>query len=110
VEKVVEGIEGGSAGRKGARGGFWISIVFGRGSFSVEVVKSELRCKVYVRGRRGKRFGGSFVSDVPAIVVEVFLDEVIVNKSGAVVRNGVSRRGKRKEKGRYSLLLADGEG
>ena len=98
------------AGREGARGLFWISIVFGRGSFSVEVVKSELRCKVYVRGRRGECFGGSFVSDVPAIVVEVFLDEVILNKLGAVVRNGASRRGERKEKGRYCLLLADGEG
>jgi hypothetical protein len=42
--------------------------------------------------------------------VEVFLDEIILNKSGAVVRNGGSRGGKRKEKGRYCLLLADGEG
>ena len=98
------------AGREGARGLFWISIVFGRGSFCVEVVKSELRCKVYVRGRKGECFGGSFVSNVPAIVVEVFLDEVILNKLGAVVRNGASRRGERKEKGRYFLLLADGEG
>jgi hypothetical protein len=98
------------AGREGASGGLWVAIVFGRGSFSVEVVKSELRCKVYVRGRKGECFGGSFVSDVPAIVVEVFLDEVILNKPGAVVRTGVSRRGKRKEKGRYCLLLADGEG
>ena len=75
----------------------------------MEVVKSELRCEVYVRGRRGECFGGSFVSDVPAIVLEVFLDEVILNKLGAVVRNGVSRRGERKEKGRYCPMLADGE-
>ena len=81
------------AGREGARGSFWIPVVFGRGSFSVEVVKSKLRCKVCIKGRRGKCFGGGFVSDVPAIVLEVFRDEVILNKLGVVVRNGGPRRG-----------------
>ena len=76
----------------------------------MEVVKSKLRCKVCIKGRRGECLCGGSVGDVPAIVLEVFLDEVILNKLGAVVRNCVTRRGEREKKGRYCPMLADGEG